>query len=152
MSETKRIADELRRAYEGEAWHGPSLGELLKGVTPEQAARRCIAGAHTIWELVLHIAAWEAFACAALAGTPMPDPTPEQDWPPVCDTSPQAWAEVLTHLAQTQAALEAAVHSFPESRLSEIVPGRKYNYYFLLHGIVQHNLYHAGQIALLKKV
>jgi hypothetical protein len=55
MSEIHRIADQLKRSLEGEAWHGPALRELLSGVTAKQAAARPLAGAHSIWEIVLHI-------------------------------------------------------------------------------------------------
>jgi len=58
MEETKRIADQLQRAFEGEAWHGPSLRELLAEVSAEKAASRPLALAHNIWEIVLHVAAW----------------------------------------------------------------------------------------------
>ena len=62
MSEVKRINDQLRRAFDGEAWHGPSVLELLKDVSAVQAAAHPIEGAHSIWELALHIAAWENVA------------------------------------------------------------------------------------------
>src|ERR1035438_10207490 len=68
MTERARIADQLRRAFEGEAWHGDSVFEILEGVTAAQAASRPIAGAHTIWELVLHIAAWDGAALRRLGG------------------------------------------------------------------------------------
>ena len=55
MKESERIADPLRRAWEGEAWHGPPLKEILAGVTAAQAAARPAAAAHSIWEIVHHI-------------------------------------------------------------------------------------------------
>jgi len=66
--ETKRLASQLRRSYEGQAWHGPSLRELLDGVTSEQAAAKPISGAHSIWELVFHVTAWEREALAVMEG------------------------------------------------------------------------------------
>lgn len=57
--ETERIADQLRRAWEGDAWHGPPLKKALDGLTARQAAAHPIAGAHSIWDLALHIAAWQ---------------------------------------------------------------------------------------------
>ena len=59
MRETERIADQLKRAHEGGAWHGPAIDELLRGVTAGQAAARPFEGAHSIWELVAHAEAWE---------------------------------------------------------------------------------------------
>ena len=59
MKEIERILDQLKRAYEGDAWHGPSVKEVLAGVTAEQAHARPPGNAHTIYELVPHIAVWE---------------------------------------------------------------------------------------------
>ena len=59
MTEVERISEQIRRAFEGKAWHGPSVLELLADVRADRAAARPIAGAHTICELVHHIAAWE---------------------------------------------------------------------------------------------
>jgi uncharacterized damage-inducible protein DinB len=59
MNEVQRIVDQLRRAFEGEAWHGPAVMQILEGITAAQAAAHPASGAHSIWEIVLHIAAWE---------------------------------------------------------------------------------------------
>jgi len=91
MTEIERIADQLRRAHEGEAWHGPALNEILKGVTAEAAARRPIASAHSIWEIVLHVGVWESVVRRRLSGEVIGDLPPEQDWPAVRETSEGAW-------------------------------------------------------------
>jgi uncharacterized damage-inducible protein DinB len=150
MSEIKRIGDQLRRAYEGEAWHGPSLQELLAGLTAEQAMARPLAGRHTIAELVLHVAAWTRIAARRLAGDTV-KPAPGDDWPPVPGQDEAAWTKVKEDLKAAQQQLQAAVTEFPEARLNEKLPGEKYSAYFLVHGVIQHDLYHAGQIALLRK-
>ena len=151
MSETKRIIDQLRRAFEGPAWHGPSVSELLKGVDAEQAARHPIAGAHSIWEVVYHIAAWERAGRQRILefnAVELPD---EVDWPPVTDTSPKAWAAAQEELRKTNTSLQEAIAALTDKDLERVIEGAKYSAYFLLHGVVQHDLYHAGQIALLKK-
>lgn len=151
MSEIKRIKSQLRRAYEGQAWHGPSLKELLSDVTAEQAARRPVESAHSIWELVLHINAWERIVRLRLTNPPAVEPSEEENFPPVQETSEAAWAETLTRLEEGNRALRDAITELDQSRLAEIVPGTEYSVYFMLHGVIQHDLYHAGQIALLKK-
>jgi uncharacterized damage-inducible protein DinB len=155
MSETARIADQLHRAFYGEAWHGDSLLQILDGVTAAQAAARPIKHAHSIWELVLHIAAWDNAVRRRLAGEAVSLPD-EQNFPSVMDSSEGAWRRTVEHAKRAHTELVDAVKAFPDDRLSEKVPGKKnepdwYNFYYMLHGVAQHELYHAGQIALLKK-
>jgi uncharacterized damage-inducible protein DinB len=149
--ETKRIASQLRRSYEGIAWHGPALRELLEGVTAERAAAKPVPGAHSIWELVHHIEAWERMALMALQGQPYGSMTGEADWPPVHETTAEAWQAALERLQSTTSKLVETIRLTDDAKLNEIVAGKEFNYYFLLHGVVQHNLYHAGQIAILKR-
>ncbi len=152
LNECFRIADQLRRAFEGKAWHGPALRELLTNITAEQASARPLASGHTIWELVLHIEVWTQATAEAIQGTPMPKIVgTDRDWPADTDRSATEWAGATDRLFQTGERLAKAIEGFTDERLDEIVPGRKYNFYYLFHGIVQHSLYHAGQIALLKK-
>jgi uncharacterized damage-inducible protein DinB len=151
-TECIRIADQLRRAFEGKAWHGPSLTELLADVTAEQAKARPIAKTHSIWELVLHIAVWTQAAADAVQGVPMPNIVgTDKDWPAVQDASPQAWEAAVSHMFAASEALSLAIRQFGDDRLAETVPGRQYDFYYLFHGVVQHSLYHGGQVALLKK-
>src|SRR5450755_1963228 len=149
--ETKRIASQLRRSYEGEAWHGPSLRELLVDVTAERAAAKPLAGTHSIWELVLHIDAWERAALSVVGGSRFDVLAGDADWPPLRETSAEAWQGALDRLESTTRELVAVIRAMDDARLEELAGGREFNLYFLLHGVVQHNLYHAGQIALLKK-
>jgi uncharacterized damage-inducible protein DinB len=154
MSEALRIADQLRRAFDGEAWHGDSLFEILQDVTAAQASSRPIPGAHSIWELALHIAAWDDVALRSLRGFDVVISDAE-NFQPVADSSESAWREALARVRCVHEELIAAVATLPDSRLEEIVPGKKeawFTFYFMLHGVVQHELYHAGQIALLKKM
>ena len=153
MSETARLADQIRRAFEGEAWHGDSIAEILQGVDAKMAAARPIKNAHSIWELVLHIAAWDGAALKRTRGAAV-DLSDEQNFPPVKDTSESAWRRAIEQGKRIHDELVQAVSAFPDARLAEQVPGKiesYYNFFYLFSGIVQHELYHAGQIALLKK-
>lgn len=151
MSELKRINGQLKRAFEGKAWHGPSVSEALAGVTAEQAAAHPIALAHSIWEITLHIAAWERVGRRRIQEFIPIDVSDEEDWPAVKDTSDEAWSRTLEELRSNHQALRAAIKALEEPRLDDIVPGTEYSVYFLLHGVIQHDLYHAGQITLLKR-
>jgi uncharacterized damage-inducible protein DinB len=153
MSQCSLLADQVRRAFDGEAWHGDSVLEILAGVDASTAAAHPIKNAHSIWELVLHIAAWDGVTIRRAAGNAV-QLTDEENFPAVRDTSEAAWSKAVENLKQTHAALVKIVAAFPDSRLHDPVPGKAqayYDFYYLFSGIVQHELYHAGQIALLKK-
>lgn len=150
-SETARIADQLDRAFKGEAWHGPALLEILSDMDAATAAARPISSAHSIWELVLHISAWEGAILRRMQGEAL-QLEETDNFPDVKDTSDAAWRGALEKLNRKHGELLAAITAMPESRLTEQVPGKDYDFYFMLHGAVQHALYHAGQIALLKKL
>jgi uncharacterized damage-inducible protein DinB len=149
-SESARIADQLRRAFEGEAWHGPALLELLEDVDAATAAAKPLPNVHSIWELVLHIAAWDEAACRRIGGEKT-QPTGTANFPVVPKASEAAWRKSVAQVKRTHDVLMKTVAALPESRLRERVPGKKYDFYHLLHGVAQHELYHAGQIAILKK-
>jgi hypothetical protein len=149
--ECSGISDQLRRAFDGDPWHGPPIRDLLTGVTTEQAGHHPLPSAHSIWELVLHIDLYVRIASEAISGTPMPKLFgTEQDWPPA-GKSQEDWDNTVATLFRTAEELAKAIESFSDDRLAESVPGRDYNFYYLFHGVVQHSLYHAGQIAMLKK-
>ena len=150
-TETARIADQLRRACEGDAWHGPSLRELTQGLGATEAAARPLPGAHTIWEIVHHIAAWED-AVRRRLGEESVSLDGEADWPPVREVSEAAWRATLARLESGNRRLREAIAGFPAERLDEVRPDSGQTYYLLMHGLIQHDIYHAGQIGLLKKL
>ena len=153
MTESFRLADQIRRAFEGNAWHGDSVLELLAGVDAKTEAAKPIANAHSIWELLLHIGAWDDAARRRTGGEAV-TLSDEQNFPSVREVSEAAWRQAIESVKQTHNQLIQAVAAFPDSRLMDQVPGkteRYYNFFYLFSGIVQHELYHAGQIALLKK-
>jgi uncharacterized damage-inducible protein DinB len=147
------IANLLKRAVTGPAWHGPSLDQVLDGVTAAQAAARPVAGAHSMWELVLHVAAWAEIARDRLRGERIGDPAPDEDWPPVAPTTDDAsWAAAVARMRDAYRALAHEARHLDDGPLHEKMQGLEYSRWVLLHGVVEHGLYHAGQIALLKKM
>jgi uncharacterized damage-inducible protein DinB len=158
MKEIDRIVDQLRREYDGDPWHGSPLLSILDGVTAAQAAARPVPGAHSIWEIVLHLTAWKGEVRRRLTGAPAGEPE-EGDWPDVGQPSDERWTEARARLQNAQDQLIAAIDELPESRLFEPTNdqrdrplGTSVTHYELLHGLVQHDVYHAGQIAIVKKV
>lgn len=151
MSEVERILDQMDRAFAGEAWHGPNLTRLLEGVTAQEAVQHPIAGAHSIWELVNHIAAWNEIMRRELEGEALEINT-EMDWPGVGEASEAAWKAALGKLRENRARIRKKVATLRDEQLDEKPAARTENTrYVMLHGLVQHDLYHAGQIAILKK-
>jgi hypothetical protein len=154
-AECNRIAHQLASTINGEAWYGDSLQEILKDVTASEAQAHPIPGAHSIWELVSHLDSWVKFALGAIYGVPIP-PWPgmpvELDWPSVADTSVPAWADAVDLFFSHHLGLVEMVKAFSDERLEAIVPGRTYNFYRLFQSSIQHAVYHAGQIELLKKI
>ena len=155
--ELERILDQLYREHEGDPWHGSPLRTLLDGITCEIAAAHPIRSVHSVWELVLHMTAWKNEVRKRLSGAPAGEPE-EGDWPDVPSPTAEAWQAALDRLEAAHRALVDAVKSLPESKLLEPTHdprnrelGTGVSHYVLLHGIVQHDTYHAGQIALVKK-
>lgn len=149
-TEVERIGDQLHRAFYGGAWHGPSVEEVLDGVTATRAAARPLKNAHSIWEIALHIAVWEDVVRRRLMGTAV-KVTPAQDWPKIDATDDKAWRGVIERLIAGHEALAEVVAGLKDEQLANIVPGKQQTFYYMLHGIIQHDLYHAGQVAVLKK-
>jgi len=150
FSEAARIADQLRRAFYGAAWHGPSVLELVRDIDARAAAAKPVDDVHSIWELLLHIEAWDRAGLIRLRGKKC-QMTGTRNFPPVKTPTDAAWREAVIQVKATHDELVNTVGSLPESRLRDQVPGKRYDFYHMLHGIAQHELYHAGQIAILKK-
>jgi uncharacterized damage-inducible protein DinB len=150
MSQTEIIIDQLNRAFEGEAWHGPALMEILEGVDAKTAAARPISTAHSTWELVLHLAGWEHVVTKRLHGE-KGTLSDAENFPHLTDVSEKAWRDAVQSLRRTHDVLLKTVSSLTDAQLSGPVPGKDYDVQFMLHGVVQHAAYHGGQIALLKR-
>ncbi|MEK6337054.1 MAG: DinB family protein [Acidobacteriota bacterium] len=150
-TELERLEEQLERALEGEAWHGPSVLEVLDGVSAHQAAAHPIAGAHSIWELLLHLCSDYGLVLRRLAGDGS-TLTEAEGWPGVPEPSAENWSESVRKLKQVNCELRRAIRSFPPERLDEpLVTEVPYTAHTQFIGVTQHGLYHAGQMALLKK-
>jgi uncharacterized damage-inducible protein DinB len=151
-TEIARITYLLEQTYGGNPWHGSSICHTLENVTVSQATACPIPHCHTIAELVRHVTAWRTFALEKLRGNAGYDiATPEQDWPSVGAINETGWQQILAELSASQGQLMKILSPVNDEKLLETVPGREYDFYFLLHGVIQHDLYHLGQMALLRK-
>jgi uncharacterized damage-inducible protein DinB len=150
MREAERIADQAQKMFTSGAWHGPSVLEVLSGVDAAVASSHPIAGAHSIWELVVHLLATQAVLLRRIRGETAGLNT-EEFWPGVPTASDSAWAETVERLKEQEKQLQQAIAVFPEEQLDARLTKEGSSAYNNFHGHVQHNAYHAGQIALLKK-
>ena len=143
------LADQIGQAFRGKSWHGPSVCEVLEGVSADDAAAYPIPDAHSIWEIVLHLISGYKMVLRRVNGEEAPY-SADDAWPEVTDFSTTAWRENLDTLAQLNDQLERAVRDFPADRLAAEL-GSQFPAYLQFCGAPQHDLYHAGQIVMLKK-
>ena len=151
MSRSAQLAKHIERTMTGPMWHGPALLQVLDGVSHDDAAARPIAAAHSIWEIVLHVAAWAEIARARLKGERLGDPPAEEDWPPAESPTLDAWQHALERLGTSHRRLADDVRALTDAALDAKVASLEYSTSVLLHGIVEHGTYHGGQIVLLRK-
>lgn len=150
MLETKRIVTQMKRAAEGNAWHGPAVLEILDGVSAGVAATKPLSAVHSIWEIALHLIATQELILDRFRGV-VRELSPEEDWPQVRKPTPAAWRSTIVRLRKNETSLRKAAGALAEDLLDEpLVPGGS-SAYDNLHGHVQHDLYHAGQMAILRK-
>ena len=166
MSECITISHRLRQSYakveeygptlDGGAWHGPSLIEALQGVNVEQATARPIEGRHTIWEIVNHCAYWMTSVGKALHGQDMEDVLETEDWMSMGETTAD-WRTDLDRLALAYEELQGLIAELDDGDLEELVGAQfgdnffQFSYRKMLHGVADHNIYHAGQVSILKR-
>lgn len=154
----ERIRSEIRRSFHGPAWYGPTLLEALADLGTGEALRHPIEGAHSAAELLLHCLAWTEEVTRRLSGGEAALPE-RGDWPPVPELDAAAWLSLRQNLEAAAEALDRVLASFPAERLQERVGGPVHDpplgsgvpFEVMLHGLAQHNAYHAGQIALLRR-
>ena len=156
VAERDHLLDELRRAWDGDPWHGDPVAHILAGITAEQAAARPLPHAHTVWELVLHLTSWTREVARRLRDRVARDPQ-DGDWP-IAGRGEEQWRAAVAALAGAHAELLDALAAFPPAELDHAVGeerdrplGAGVTYAVMLHGVSQHYAYHAGQIALLRK-
>jgi uncharacterized damage-inducible protein DinB len=142
----------FHNSFFGEAWHGPSLMEVLDGLDAAAARARPLPSGHSIWELVNHIHAWNRAFLVCFHGKAVTlQMNSAGDFPQPRDTSEAAWRRTLDELVATENELEKTVAAMTDEALNQIVPGRNYDFHHLCTGLPHHFSYHGGQISLLKK-
>lgn len=150
MNAALALATELEKALFGGAWHGPSWSEAVSGVSAEASERRPIPEAHTIAEIVAHASKWFEVVNQRLRGE-NPDVSDAEDWPVAEGLAPGDWELLRDRSLERARTLVETVRRFSPERLHETRPGMKDTWFELILGELQHVLYHAGQVGILKK-
>ena len=150
MSAATTVSALLKSTTQGPAWHGPALSDLLDGLSVEDAMLHPIDGAHSIWEIVNHLNLWQSYTLAVLQGEDVSFLDRQDDWPKPSGKDAD-WQRACRMLEGVGREIREIVIHFDDARLKTTVPDSDYTLKILLHGVVSHNVYHAGQIALLKK-
>jgi len=157
VNEIDRLSQVIREAVDGKPWHGPSLRSALEGIDVVAAAARPLGGAHSIWEIVLHLSGWTREVASRLEGAE-PRPPALGDWPETGAVDEGRWAAARADLFSSHDDLISTLRRFPARRLPERVGGERdaplgtgVSYREMIFGALQHDAYHAGQLALLKK-
>jgi uncharacterized damage-inducible protein DinB len=154
MSEIERILDQYDRGMNGKAWHGDPVWKILDGVSAEQAARRAQTETHSIWELVSHMTFWETEMCRRLSGLPARS-LEGLNFAAAPEATEENWNRAVAEFRRSNEEFRTSLSKFDVTQLDRPIPGREmsgYTAYVEVQGVIQHNLYHAGQIAILRKL
>jgi hypothetical protein len=147
--EIARIAHLLEQTFEGKSYYGPSVLGALEGVTAEIALQKPRWSAHSIWELVRHITAELNYVHDVLSGVAGSWVEGETTWPSITETSATAWQKTIQDLKKANRALVKVVRVLDDAILDQQPIRVRGPFYLMLHGTIQHNVFHAGQISLL---
>lgn len=156
MNRREELLDTLRRSFDGGAWHGPALSEVLADVSAEEARWKPAQHVHSIWEITLHVAGWANEVAARLGGRKPQEPD-GGDWPECGCADNDGWEDAMQRVFAARDALLAAVRALGEEDLDRVIGspdssvGEGVSAYGTALGVAQHNAYHAGQIAVVKK-
>jgi len=148
MNKCEEIAAAYRAATVKGAWYGPTIAEMLTEIAPAMATAKPVAATHTIAELLQHLLLWNERIRNTSESCPMPKWEAEKEW----SEAPIPWNELVKRWNRSRDLLEERIRNFPEEDLAKQTPGRTYPYEFLLNGIVQHTIWHGGQIAMVRSM
>jgi hypothetical protein len=148
-NEINRILKLFADLQHGDCWIGMNFKEALHGVDAAKAANGIIPNANSIWQLVAHITYWRTSVVNRLTGSTNPPPFPDFLLPD--DLSEANWKQALLDFEAAYHLLRNAIHNINEEHLDKPSPRPEQTFYQLIHGCLQHDAYHLGQVVLLKK-
>lgn len=151
MNESQRIQTLFTDLYHGHPWLDVTLHDTLSRITAAQAAQRPVSDGNTIWEITNHLIAWRENVLKRVQGEVIP--TPSNNYiEKITDPSDEAWEQTKETLEKTQKEWLYFLNTFTETDFGKEYPVNQLTYYQHIHGIIQHDAYHLGQIVLLAKM
>ena len=150
MSEINRILGHYDEVLNGAAWHGDPMWQILDGISAEAAAARPLPQAHTIWEIVMHMIFWEEVATKRLTGA-RAGLVEELNFPPMPAVTEENWRQTLDQLRASNRDFREALAKLDPAKLDQLSAAGKRTFSNEVHGLIEHHVYHLGQIAMLKK-
>lgn len=152
FSITDVLLDQINSVYDGKAWHGPTLRGSLRGIHAREAGTIKTPGGHSIAEIAMHCTYWKYSVRRRLLKSPKGSfRWKGSNWFTVSPKlQEEEWKCILATLDEEHSALASAVQSFPSSQLTHVPKGSKYTFFQLIQGIAAHDVFHAGQVRLLK--
>jgi uncharacterized damage-inducible protein DinB len=151
MKEAQRIINQFEYLYNGEPWIGVNILGTLENISAKQAAIKIAGDRNSIWEITNHIISWRLNVLQRVKGKTMVSPD-NNYFEPVTDQSAAAWKNTLEQLKISQQEWIDFLKTFSENDFEKIYPKNGMTYYENIHGIIQHDAYHLGQITLLSKL
>jgi uncharacterized damage-inducible protein DinB len=151
MEETKRISKLFSDLYDGDAWIDVTIVGTLKNVNSGQAFSRPIANLNTIWEIVNHLISWRETVLKRMKGEIVEEPE-KNFFETVKNNSEDAWSSTLKRFEESQQMWMEFLSKFNNQDMGKFYVQSKYTYYDMIHGILQHDTYHLGQVVMLKKI
>lgn len=149
MNEIQQLVRRYDETMDVDAWYGDPVWKILAGIGAQCAAAQLIPGTHTIWQLVMHMEFWERIAARRFSGPVTPDEA--GNFPPTPTANEAAWQKTLDSFRVSNRQFRQAIAQLESGTLDSNTPGSHRTFRYELVGVIEHHIYHAGQIALLKK-
>ena len=148
MAWLNEVISQLDVVYNGSPWYGRPVREILHRINPQKAGQRPQEGGHSIFELAEHMLSWRNYLLEKLRGnhTFTIEVNDQRDWKPPQPVSENDWQSLLYAFDENQSNLLSKLRNAKENELGGMVPGKNYKFRPLIEGIVQHDIYHAGQL------
>ena len=150
MTALERLLSDYDNALSGDAWYADSVWTLISTISPEVAAWRPAPEAHTIWELLEHMMYWESVVRERM--TAPVTFSEERNFPKMPEPTDGNWNALLERFRESNGRYRDALQQLDPARLDSITAGGKKTFYADAQGLIQHHIYHAGQIAMLKRL